>query len=953
MTTFRTKARAVELLGKGQIADLPTAISELWKNGYDAYANTLGCDLYLPGYRDIDNPCFVLFDDGFGMDDTDIKEKWLTLGTDSKARGVKYISDEERFNIPTRIPMGEKGIGRLSVAYLGSPMLMLTKKKGKQAQMLLMDWLILENYNLYVDDINIPVYGFSSMDDAKLNLLIAQEEFAHNLDDDKSWEEQENIRKIVENRIKHLYLPEFICESYIRKFLDESYHGTTFIVFAPNEQLLELENTNKEDETDFVAEVKRSLSGIYNLFVGEPDFNVSFNIYNEGGYYNIINDFFNKHDLERADHYIAGHFDENGFFEGKVRVYDQNFDYKFHPIRVPGSTPYGPFDIELGVIERQSKTSMLNIDEYTQMSNKTERFGGLYIYRDNFRVLPYGRKDYDFLQFEARRSKRMGDYYFGYGNMFGYIAITRKNNYALTEKAGREGFVENRAYKEFKRDLIAFFVDIAKAYFSSSETDGSVRLEKARKLEKDNEKLIAAEKKKNQQTRAKFVAELKDYTWRIENLQQEIEQLHEQISIKANQVEVGYSEFLELSERLEEKKKDLRTLKLEKPKRASLTSRQEEKLETYNISYRMTGDTIQMCQSDIDRIRSRFDVQNMKNDYEKMLLRAQSDIVSLSGTFRNRTQKAIESIIDMFKEEQTGFVNEFRERISQKELITKADYSVAIEELRTVTDSVVNEVTDRYLPFVEHVENLSFDIDDDMLVDWYQRQNKKLTERMEMTNDLTQLGVSAEIIDHELNNYYSRMRSSMDVLEQMAKDNTDIRSIYNQLNVSFQHIESNYKMLQPLYHTRKKYASMFSGKSVYDNMQLFFANRLQGVTFICDDSFAEYQFNTYESVIVSVFINVINNALYWLTPVSDKQIKLEYNPSTDEILIMNNGEPIEDRILKDIFTLFFSRRTGGRGIGLYLAKHSLNGIGLDIYATNDKKYNKLNGACFVICKYNG
>lgn len=45
MAQFRTKARAVELLGKGQIADLPTAISELWKNGYDAYADQLSCNL--------------------------------------------------------------------------------------------------------------------------------------------------------------------------------------------------------------------------------------------------------------------------------------------------------------------------------------------------------------------------------------------------------------------------------------------------------------------------------------------------------------------------------------------------------------------------------------------------------------------------------------------------------------------------------------------------------------------------------------------------------------------------------------------------------------------------------------------------------------------------------------------------------------------------------------------
>ncbi|CAD6492546.1 MAG: hypothetical protein DIAAKJNI_00320 [Candidatus Argoarchaeum ethanivorans] len=31
MPSFRAKARAVDLLGKGQIADLPTAVCELWK----------------------------------------------------------------------------------------------------------------------------------------------------------------------------------------------------------------------------------------------------------------------------------------------------------------------------------------------------------------------------------------------------------------------------------------------------------------------------------------------------------------------------------------------------------------------------------------------------------------------------------------------------------------------------------------------------------------------------------------------------------------------------------------------------------------------------------------------------------------------------------------------------------------------------------------------------------
>lgn len=35
---FQTKARTLDHLGREQIADCPTAISELWKNSFDAYA---------------------------------------------------------------------------------------------------------------------------------------------------------------------------------------------------------------------------------------------------------------------------------------------------------------------------------------------------------------------------------------------------------------------------------------------------------------------------------------------------------------------------------------------------------------------------------------------------------------------------------------------------------------------------------------------------------------------------------------------------------------------------------------------------------------------------------------------------------------------------------------------------------------------------------------------------
>ena len=155
---FRTKARAVDLLGKGQIADLPTAITELWKNGYDAYADNLTAEIYLSGYKELNKPLFVMTDDGKGMSRKDIFEKWLVLGTDSKSRAtLEDKESEETLWKKPRIKAGEKGIGRLSVAFLGNPMLMLTKKQGYPLQALFFDWRLLENYNLFLDDVDIPV----------------------------------------------------------------------------------------------------------------------------------------------------------------------------------------------------------------------------------------------------------------------------------------------------------------------------------------------------------------------------------------------------------------------------------------------------------------------------------------------------------------------------------------------------------------------------------------------------------------------------------------------------------------------------------------------------------------------------------------------------------------------------------------------------------------------------
>ena len=88
-----------------------------------------------------------------------------------------------------------------------------------------------------------------------------------------------------------------------------------------------------------------------------------------------------------------------------------------------------------------------------------------YIYKDGIRVLPYGDTDYDFVEIEKNRTKSAGYYYFSYRRIFGTIAIDQTRNANPVEKAGREGFRQNRAYRQFRELFMNFFVQIAADFF--------------------------------------------------------------------------------------------------------------------------------------------------------------------------------------------------------------------------------------------------------------------------------------------------------------------------------------------------------------------------------------------------------------------------------------------------------------------------------------------------------
>lgn len=71
--------------------------------------------------------------------------------------------------------------------------------------------------------------------------------------------------------------------------------------------------------------------------------------------------------------------------------------------------------------------------------------------------------------------------------MFGVVNISRNNNYNLVEKAGREGFIENKAYRQIQDILKNFFVQLAADFFR--ENSPGVYTEFWLNLRKERERL--------------------------------------------------------------------------------------------------------------------------------------------------------------------------------------------------------------------------------------------------------------------------------------------------------------------------------------------------------------------------------------------------------------------------------------------------------------------------------
>ncbi len=132
--TFKISSALKNIIGKELITDDFIAVYELVKNAFDANAREV--EIIFEGLKS-ENPRIIIKDNGEGMDEDDLKNKWLFVAYSARKLEQDY---RDKIN-PKRIFAGAKGIGRFSCDRLGVNLKLITRKKRTESWNILdVDW---------------------------------------------------------------------------------------------------------------------------------------------------------------------------------------------------------------------------------------------------------------------------------------------------------------------------------------------------------------------------------------------------------------------------------------------------------------------------------------------------------------------------------------------------------------------------------------------------------------------------------------------------------------------------------------------------------------------------------------------------------------------------------------------------------------------------------------------
>ena len=443
--SFKSTTRTVNLLGRDNVLDYRSAILELVKNSYDAFSNQvniriIGKDITINKKKDKKATSIEIIDYGQGMSLDKIINVFFTLGTDDKTHttSIKYQKSE-------RVMNGSMGIGRLSLGRLGNVSHVITSD-GSEAYRFSINW-------------NSFITG-KSLDTVKVDIeQLSMSEFALEYTNRGLENQKCSGTILIANELKDEWL-----------LSDKGQSGTNYsllkLTLNKLKNPLKLEKSGEFkiilDYFEEKEEIAPSLSDV------STDAEISFAFSHDSdmlildGYFDEIEinqlppDFVNAK-YDKLKKYIQ---DNNG---KKSSRYHFELEYKiseYIPNKMPNNS-IGDFDGVLYFTKKTGPKKYPFLKRPAMGTNTVDIDPGILLYRDGFRIRPYGEKDtigFDWLGIEKERSKNpagvgRSGYMMQANQLSGYVNITKESNRVFEDQSNREG-LKNSVEFEYLQSVI-------------------------------------------------------------------------------------------------------------------------------------------------------------------------------------------------------------------------------------------------------------------------------------------------------------------------------------------------------------------------------------------------------------------------------------------------------------------------------------------------------------------
>jgi len=465
---FRVQSHVLKLLGDELIGHDRLAVFELVKNSYDADATVVDVTLSLTDTP----PSITVTDNGEGMSAETIENAWLEVGTDSKRATVK-----RRRTRMGRMPLGEKGVGRLAIQKLGQCVKVITKQVDADELEFSVDWTELIESSRYLGEglevsvsENTPPKLYSSGSGTFVQITELHR---------SEWTRRE-IRDLY-RLVTSLSNPFDTSDSFVVN------------LYLPG----------KESEIEGLPSMQEMVkSAVWNFDFsltedGRFEWEYSFTPPKFKGLKNRTTSESDKLQLLEPEE------DEVPMPTGIAR--QRRSDHIF--LAPEDLFGIGPITGRFHAFHRRDE--ILRASGAPQQLKKwLDAQTGVRVYRDNIRVFNYGEPGEDWLGLDARRINRPTGK-LGTQSVIAQVSLNLAESTDLKEKTNREGFDDNETFRRFRRVVLSIFdrfqrehssdrIEIDKALKGDQETPPPIQgaldqlesLGKQHKLEKEIRPII-------------------------------------------------------------------------------------------------------------------------------------------------------------------------------------------------------------------------------------------------------------------------------------------------------------------------------------------------------------------------------------------------------------------------------------------------------------------------------